>query len=271
MIAKTNSKNAQPMYDPSHAKPAYHLRYTWTGWPSESPFAQTPVHLLDDIKQMWETDGIRLLEYRWTDKMVQLLFSAKPSVSPVFLASRAKGRLDHAIRGARLQMPLTRKLAVRSIGVNSRQEVEKYIERQVGNEQFVDTKFEALMNRFTVVNNDVDLSQPNESVRGRYWYNLHLVLVTSKRFRMVDQTRLAIIRDWSIKIAKKKAYSISRLSVMPDHLHVAMRGDHAQSPNDIVFGFQNNISYALNRERIWKDSFYAGTFGEYNMAAVRTK
>jgi REP element-mobilizing transposase RayT len=271
MIQPTQTKRTKPLYDPSKVKPAYHLRYSWTGWPSQRKFHEMPVQLLDNLKPIWETDGIKLLEHRWTDEKVQLLFSTKPSVSPVDLAARAKGRLDHAIRGAGLRMPLSRKLAVRSIGDNTREEVEAYIESQVGKQQFVDANFEAFLQQFTISNIDVDLSKPSESVRGRYWYNLHMVLVTAERFRIVDASRLATLRDWSIRIAKKKGYLISRLSVMPDHLHVALRGDHEESPNQLVFAFQNNLAYAVGMGRIWCDGFYVGTFSEYNMEAIRRK
>jgi REP element-mobilizing transposase RayT len=214
---------------------------------------------------------MRLLEHRWTGKMAQLLFSTTPHVSPVFLATRAKGRLDHAIRRAGLPMPLSRKLSVRSIGENTRKEVEAYIDNQVGKERFSDPQFKALLETFKITNHDIDLSRASKSGRGRYWYNVHLVLVTEKRFRIVDERRLATIRDWSIKTAAKHAYSISRLTVMPDHLHVALRGDHEQSPDEIVYAFQNNLAFALGQQRIWCDNFYVGTFSEYNMEAIRRK
>ena len=88
---------------------------------------------------------------------------------------------------------------------------------------------------------------------------------------MVDEQQLAMIRDWSLKIAEKKAYLVSRLSVMPDHLHLALRGDYAHPPDQIASAFQNNLAYALGQQRIWCDNFYVGTFGEYNMEAIRRK
>jgi REP element-mobilizing transposase RayT len=257
------------MYDASKTEPAYQLRYTWTGWPSKQRFEQTPTELLDDLKTLWETDGLRLLEQHWTDEQVQLLFSAKPHVSPEFLACRVKGRLDHAIRSAGLQMPLSRKLGVRSVGDNVTCEVESYIEGQVGRAQFVDDRFKSIMKEFTIVNDDVDLGQPSETKRGRYWYNLHIVLVTAERHRIVDTQRLATIRDWSIGIAAKKGHLISWLSVMPDHLHAAIRGNQTHSPDKIVSAFQNNLAFGLGQVRIWEDTYYAGTFSEYNIEAIR--
>lgn len=257
------------LYDPATANPAFHLRYTWTGWPSRGIFKQTAVELLQNVMPLWESDGMRLLEHNWTSQSVQLVFSAKPFVSPRLVASRAKGRLDHAMRNAGLQMPLSRKLAVRTVGDNVTKEVETYIENQVGKERLVDPRFEAFMKEFTVINHDVDLSRASETARGRYWYNLHIVLVTAERYRIVDRTRLATLRDWSMRVSREKGHLISRLSVLPDHLHLALRGDPSQSPNDIVGAYQNNLAYALGQQPVWNDSFYAGTFSDYNMEAIR--
>ncbi len=127
MIAQTSTHKPYPLYDASKTDPAYELRYAWTGWPSQQRFHETPTALLDELESLWETDGLRLLEHNWTGPQIQLLFSARPHVRPEFLASRAKGRLDHAIRSAGLQMPLSRKLGVRSVGDNVTQEVESYI------------------------------------------------------------------------------------------------------------------------------------------------
>lgn len=269
MTLQTKRNQPEPLYDSSQADPAYHLRYTWLGWPARCAFERTPTELLDDTRSLWEKDGLRLLEYRWTPERIQLLFSTKASVSPVLVACRAKGRLDHAIRSNGAQMPLSRKFAVRSVGNNIRREVETYIEGQVGKARFVDHRFREFMEAFTVVNDRVDLAKPTAASRGRYWYNLHVVLLTAERYRMVDPRCLAAVRDWSQRIAEKKSYGISRLSVMPDHLHLALRGDPAHSPEQIAGAFQNNLAHALGRGRIWRDTFYVGTFSEYNMAAIR--
>ena len=76
------------------------------------------------------------------------------------------------------------------------------------------------------------------------------------------------IRDGCSRIAIKKGYGISTLSVMLDHLHVALRGDHRRSPLEIVLAFQNNLAH-LAGEALWTENFYAGTFSEYSMSAVR--
>jgi len=168
----------QPLYSADNVHPAYELRYSWTGWPARQPL---PVNtsVLTDLRPLWEGDGMRLLEDRRSDEMIQLTFFTRPDVSPVFLAGRTKGRLQYALRNA-----------------------------------------------------------------------------TS---------------NFSFRIAEHKGYKISRLSVMPDHLHAALRGNIEHSPQEIALAFQNNLAYAMGQVRQWACTFYAGTFGEYDMWAIRRK
>jgi REP element-mobilizing transposase RayT len=72
-----------------------------------------------------------------------------------------------------------------------------------------------------------------------------------------------------VAIAAKKGYAISELSVMPDHLPAALRGNIEQSPAEIARSFQNNLAYLLGQVRWWSDGYYVGTFSEYDMRAVR--
>ena len=257
-----------PLYSPVPDKIAFQLRFAWTAWPS-TPFEQTPSELIETTKPLWEADGLRVLEHRWTAEQVQILFSCKPDVSPVFMATRAKGRLDHALRQAAINVAFNRKVSLRSIGDNTRRDVESYIERQVRKERFVDPRFAETMAEFTCEYPEVDLSQPAESARGRYWYNLHVVLIVESRGRISDTAVLRLFRDQSSRIAARKGHAISRIAVMPDHLHLALRGTIEESPSDIALAYQNNLAFALGQKRIWSDGFYVGTFSEYTTQAVR--
>ncbi len=48
-----------------------------------------------------------------------------------------------------------------------------------------------------------------------------------------------------------------------------LRGAIEHSPQDIALAFLNNLSYAMGRYALWQYGYYAGTFGEYDMGAVR--
>jgi REP element-mobilizing transposase RayT len=221
------------------------------------------------VGELWEKDGLRLLESRCSNELAQLTLSAKPEVAHVLAASRVKGRLQHALRKAGLPVHFSRKLAMRSIGDNRTKDVEQYIRDQVANAAFADGDFAERLRKFTVTNPGVVLSEPTETKSGRYWYNLHVVLVTEERYQRGDESWLGRIREQSLKIAQRKGYAVSCLSVMPDHLHIALRGNVEHSPHEIALAFQNNLAYALGQVRVWRYTYYVGTFGEYNMQAVR--
>ena len=257
-----------PLYTPrTVSDPAYHLRFTWAGWPSTGTFPPLPP--LGELTSQWETDGLRLLEQRFQPRQIQFTFSARPQVSPVFFAARVKGRLQHAYRAVGQSTSFSRKVAVGTVGRNYRADVEAYIERQVAKERLVDPRYRAFLEQFTVRFPDVDLSVPSETNSGRYWYNLHIVLVSEGRERNHDAEYLSTLRDQSLRIAEKKGHRISALSAMPDHLHLALRGNIEEAPEAIALAFMNNLAYALGQQPVWRYGYYAGTCGEYDMNAIR--
>lgn len=261
-----------PLYTPrTLSEPAYHLRYAWTGWPSEgTQFPDfPPSSLWESLTEAWETDGIRYLESNWAPHRIQITCSVRPTVGPVFFTGRVKGRLQHAMRMAGQPAKFSRKVAFRSLGENNRKTVELYIGNQVANAGFVDPRFAQLLDRFTKINEFVDLRRPASSLSGRYWYNLHLVLVTEERMRFTDEPSLAKLFQLCNRIAEKKGYRVSACSVMPDHVHVALGGDIERSPEEIALSYMNNLAYGFGQRPIWRPSYYVGSFGEYDMGAVR--
>ena len=261
----------QPYYEPNAVTPHYKLRYGWAGWPTRGTRfpKEMECHLSAPAKG-WEEDGLRLLEASFSPECVLMTFSVKPHVSPLLFTGRVKGRLQYALRGAGLRVKFSRKVAMQSIGENHREDVEEYIANQIANESWADPRMMEVLAPFTVTNPDVDLSAPTETTSGRYWYNLHLVLVTEGRWRNSNVPWLAKIRDQSFAIAERKGHGISRLSVMPEHVHFSMRGNLEHSPEQIALAFQNNLAYCLARCRVWRETYYVGTFGEYDMNAVRS-
>jgi len=262
----------EPLYRPADLRPAYQLRYSWTGWPSKAPFpGDLLTRVLPDIAPEWEKDGLRVLESSLASEQIQLTLSTTPQVAPVTLASRVKGRIQHHCRRRGTPIDFSRKLAVRSLGDATRAQVETYVRNQVPNEPLADERFRAMLAPFTVVNPRVDLSKPTESNSGRYWYNLHLVLVVRDQYRIGEAATLAKVRDTALRVCAKKDYAASTLAVLPDHLHLALRGAVAHSPEEIALSFLNNLAYVLGQRPWWEAGYYAGTFGEYGMAAVRSK
>lgn len=258
----------QPLYRPG-ADVAYQLRYSWTGWPSGGLFTRRPLELMEEIRPLWEQDGLRLLEAIWDPEKVQLLFSTTPVLSPEYLAARAKGRLDHAFRLARLGYRLRRKVSVRAIGENTTRDVQHYLATQVSHARFVDSDFAALLERYSLEDPNVDLNEPVRSARGRYWCSLHLVFVMMRRLAAHDEATFRTIRSVVPGIACKHRHRIKRMSPMPNHLHIALTGHFSQTPEEIALAYQNNIAFAFGQKPIWQEGYYIGTIGQYAMAAVR--
>jgi len=263
----------QPIYTADNIRPpAYRLYYTWTGWPSAEGFPERPVEsFFKALDACWADDGIRRLETDWRSNEIQLVSSVTPAVSPAFFTGRIKGRLQHALREAGCPTKFSRKVGFRTVGENTTRDVAQYVRNQVANERFIDPRFAAMMQAFTRIDDEVDLSKPTNTASGRYWYNLHLVLVVAERGRIHDPKTLETLSRQCDAVAKKYRQWISVGSLLPDHLHVALRGDIERSPAEIALSYMNNLAYAVGQKAIWQPSFYVGTFSEYDMGAIRAK
>ena len=117
-----------------------------------------------------------------------------------------------------------------------------------------------------IENPEVRLADPSDTNSGRYWYNLHLVLVVAGRYRIGAEDYLPQLQATARQAALKHGCTIKALSVMPDHVHVALRGNLEMSPLEIGLAFQNHMASEC---RLWEDQFYIGTFGEYSLRAVK--
>jgi REP element-mobilizing transposase RayT len=260
----------EPLYRAAHLSAAYQLRYGWTGWPSNERFpTDFLAATLPAIAPEWEQDGLRVLESAHTSEQLQLTLSATPQIDPVTLAARVKGRIQHHCRKRGSAPSFSRKVGVRTLGDPTRAQVEAYIQGQITRHDVADARFREGLQRLMVVRPEIDLSLPTETNSGRYWYNLHLVFVGSERFRIGELATLGKVRDGILRICEKKGYGLSTAAVLPDHVHLALRGSIGQSPETIALSFLNNLAFVLGQRLLWEAGYYAGTFGEYGMAAVR--
>ena len=247
---------------------AYCLRWVWTGWPSNGLF---PDHSSIDWRKLeasWEDDGIRTLEYRFDRSQWSVVVSTKPIIAPTVIVSRLKGRIDHAYRLTGNPLKFSRKVALRSLGENTQQDVDRYIAKQVDKQCFVDETFSSALHEFTRVWSN-DASRPLEVSSGRYWYRLHLVLGIEKRDRIRDLKFLGKLFEMIQEAALDSGYVLSALSVMTEHVHIALRGLVDKSPDEIARYFQATVELRLAVSGLWQPSYYVGTFGAYNMNIVR--
>jgi len=257
----------------------HRIAYSWTGWPKSEPFPALPNgDFLAALDAAWAKDGMQRLAQRWQSDLVQFTFTAPPNVSPEFVAARAKGRLDHALRGTGWCQGFQRKVAVRSLGENTLEVVLRYIATQLDRADLADPRYVNSLAEAAWEDGDIDLEQPTASDFGRYWYNLHLVAVTQGRWRIGREDFLpkvtSAVRAWSEKLSAGGAGDarpgVHSLAVMPDHVHLAVRGPAGQSPDEIAGGLRE----ALNRAAgclLFDARVYAGTFSSYPLSHVRSR
>jgi REP element-mobilizing transposase RayT len=221
------------------------------------------------LADAWEQDGIRLLERKCLSDHWQATVSTKPVTDPSLIVGRIKGRIDHRFRTQKIPFKFSRKVSLRAIGNNTTADVQDYIRRQVDSAQFCSSDFAQNLKQFTRVWQDDRLHAPIEVSSGRYWYLLHLVLVVDGRHRIGDFDFLGHLFEACQAIAMERDYLLGGLSVMPDHLHLCLRGAVADSPEAIALGYMNESCRRLGVVGLWRPSYYVGTTGTYNMNAVR--
>jgi REP element-mobilizing transposase RayT len=258
----------------------HRLAYSWTGRPKTEPFPPAPTDdFLAALETAWHSDGLLRISHRWQPDLIQLTFEAPPHVSPEFVAARAKGRLDHALRKTGWPHGFSRSVSLRSLGENTLDVVLQYIATQLDRADLADPRYVHSLARAAWTDGDLDLAEPLSGSHGRYWYNLHLVAVTDRRWRVGREDFLpkipAAVRAWSDALsaegrAGEHRPGVHSLAVMPDHVHLSVRGPSARSPDEIAGSWRE----ALNRAagcRLFDSRVYAGTFSTYPLSHIRSR
>jgi len=132
-----------------------------------------------------------------------------------------------------------------------------------------DPRVEARFKDFQFVFSNVNPTAEQFSSHGRYVYGLHLVLVHEARWREIREEELAVTRDMLFKVARQKGHRISRLALLPDHLHATIGCGFQESPEEVALSYMNNVAFAHGMKPIFCASYYVGTFGEYDMGVIR--
>ena len=247
----------------------HHLFHSWTGWPTAGLFPSSPpAAFFEALAAAWKTDGLELQSRAWTPEQIQLTFQTSPEIAPTFLAARVKGRLQHALRQAGLPCEFSRKTAVRSLGDNRSPAVESYLRNQTGRAELLDERYRVTLQAAGFEDAAVDLSAPTETTKGRYWYNLHLVAVMADRFRIGKEDFLNKVRAGVFAWAQETESRLKAFSLMPDHVHVATRGNPEQSPLELAEALWRSLNRAAGCG-LMGENLYAGTFSEYGLGAVR--
>lgn len=122
----------------------------------------------------------------------------------------------------------------------------------------MDPRFKNYLNDIRFVNDNVDLEAATVTGRGHYWYILYVVLVVAdcRRWPVTRHENFERLRDGCLRIATKRGAAISAVSIMPDHIHLPLRGNIEHSPQEIALSYLNNLSYLMGFNECWSREYY---------------
>lgn len=225
---------------------------------------------IDELRESTENDSIRILGHQFAGPATsQFAISTTPHVSPQQVVQRIKGRLQNLLKHSRPRA-WRRNFAIRSVGHVSRTMIERYVASQVdhhyGNNQLLKKQLHELQ----VENAEIDLSTPSGTTHGKYWYNLHIVLVHRERYEERQFQILGRVRAMVLSSARAKGYLLSRAGILCDHVHLTLGCPFEIAPIDVTLGFLNNLSYVYGMKPVFQFSGFIGTFGEFTHNALNS-
>jgi len=255
-----------PLYTPENCPDhAYQLDWSYSVfWHARPP----DFSWLDELKRLNEPDHIRILQHEFLEPNVsQFLISTRPSVPPLMLVQRVKGRLQHLLHGT-MSKPFRRNYSLRSIGSTRREKLEQYLATQLSHHPMADPRVQQRLEKYQIFRPEFDLSQPRRPSHAEYWYNLHIVMVNDERYMEIRDEVLAGLRDMILRAADTKEHWLSRAALVPDHIHLMLGCKLEESPEQVVLGYMNNLAYACGMKPVFRFSYYVGTFSEYDLGVI---
>jgi REP element-mobilizing transposase RayT len=255
-----------PIYTPHNLEPAYQLNWGLTLFWRQAAIPDDK--WLGALQKATEADGVRVLKHHVTPSgNSQFFVSTKPCVPPKELLRSVKGRLQHELQ-QQVPKAFQRNNCLRSIGAVTREVIDAYVANQLGHHRMADPEVQQRLARFQRFYPDIDLKQQVFSSHGKYWYNLHIVMVNAERWMEIRESSLKKLLDMVERAARKHQHRLSRAALLPDHVHLTLGCEIDQSPEEVAIGYLNNCAYVYGMKPVYRFSYYVGTFGEYDRGAV---
>lgn len=253
-----------PIYTAENTQPAWQLDWSLTVFWRSAPFLDD---WLEPLRAVLETDGIRILAHQFVNAdRSQFLVSTRPNVEPIDVVQRVKGRLQFLVRD-RWPKALRRNYDLHSIGSTQRDKAENYVASQLEHHGLTG-RVAAQLADLQIINPEVDLSLPRFTSHARYRCNLHLVFVDADRRTSVSAESLVAVRAMIRRAGVAKEHLLSRLGLLPDHLHLVLGIGIDESPIEVALNSMNNIAFAHGMQPVLTASCWLGTIGEYDLGAI---
>ena len=255
-----------PIYTSDNCKFAYQLRWSLTLFWRSPP---TSDEWLSTLRSATKADGIRILQHRFGRNDCSLfLVSTRPDVAPSKILWSVKGRLQHLL-GNQTSRAFQRNYDLQSIGSTRGEKVETYVAAQLKQHPPANHRMLGLFDDLQIVNPEVDLLQPRFTAHGRFVCNLHLVFVHDGRWSETRKEVWVAVREMIRKASSAKGHLLSRVGIVPDHLHMTLGIGPDDKPQDVALSYMNNIAFVHGMKPVFMHGCFMAGFGEYDLGAIR--
>lgn len=255
-----------PIYTAENCHFAFELCWSLT------LFWKVPHHSddwLTDLQSATEQDGVRILHHRMGGSDCSMfLISTRPDLPPSKIPWSVKGRLQYLVRKDQ-PAAFQRNYDLRSVGSTSGSKVEAYVTAQLGQHA---PDFGDLTEKFRdlqIINPDVNLFRPRFTAHARYSCNLHIVLVHRDRHAELRRDVWIAIREMLRSASSKKGHLLSRVGIVPDHLHFTIGVRPDEVPRDVALSYMNNLAFVHQMQPAFMHGCYIAGFGEYDLGAIQ--
>jgi REP element-mobilizing transposase RayT len=257
----------QPIYTLANTTPAYQLNWSVSlfGRAALPPSAGW----LEQLRRDTERDGVRILEFRGLQANVgQFFVSTRPTSSPSDIVRSVKGRLQYLLR-VDCPRAFRRNYFIGSVGEANSEALDRYVAGQPAKHPMADPGVQARMEALQFHDPAIDLAEANTGNYGQFAYGLQVVVENAGGWSEVRESVLAESRSMIVRASAKKAWRLSRIGLVSNHLHILLGAGVTESPAEVALSLMNNLAYGQGMKPVFRFSYYVGTFGPYDRDAVR--
>lgn len=258
--------STQLLYAANNCSTAFQLNWSLSvfgksGLPSPEPF-------IDRLATAIAQDNLKILEHRAIDSnVIQFFVSSQPKHSPAYIVRSVKGRWQNVAR-ERQFIEFRRNYRICSVGSAKHEVLDSYVAKQNDNHPMADENVQRLL---TSLQYDASSECPfdiKRSAHGEYLNALHLVFETADGWHETSYAILDSYRAKIIESCRQQGWSLSRIGLLSNHLHLLLSAGVDDTPEAIAICLLNDLASTQKVQSVFKHSYYVGTFGKFDRGAI---
>ncbi len=126
---------------------------------------------------------------------------------------------------------------------------------------------------YTIYMKQAELRRSNHSV---YQINYHFVWIPKRRKKVLVGDVAWRLNEICQEVAQERGWTILKLAIQPDHVHLAVSATPREAPHEIVRAFKGRSSRILRDEfphllklpSLWTHSYFVRTAGNVSAAVI---